>query len=109
MVWVMNGGMPEIEMPLKGDVDLERFGGVARLYGPGDFLRYDLRARLFALPGIFGTTPATVPVVCAPTLLEPVPQETSTWVEVPVGVASSFAWPTGASRWQSTRSSASRA
>lgn len=45
---------------------LDGLPDVARLYGPGDFLEYDVRATLFALPGIFGTMPATVPPPVAP-------------------------------------------
>ena len=60
------GGRVALAVPAPLRRLLEGFPGVARLYGPGDFIEYDVRAKLFALPGLFGTTPDSVPPAVAP-------------------------------------------
>jgi hypothetical protein len=60
------GGRVALAVPAPLRRLLEGFPGVVRLYGPGDVLEYDVRAGLFALPGLFGTMPDTVPPPIAP-------------------------------------------
>ncbi len=66
------GGQVALAVPATFHRLLRGFPGIARIYGPGDYLEYEVHLPLFDLPRLFGTTPWTVPPPVSP--LAPAPE-----------------------------------